>query len=97
MSQQSGEAQEKVINVNVNQDSGTSYTTVSSEKSRKTALILCLVLGMIGGHHFYVGRITKGLIYLFTGGLFMIGVIMDAIALCSGSFKDNAGAPLRQW
>jgi TM2 domain-containing membrane protein YozV len=73
------------------------YMTMSSEKSRKVALILCLLGGIIGLHLFYVGRIGKGLLYAFTGGLFCIGVIMDTIAIATGSFKDNAGAALRQW
>jgi TM2 domain-containing membrane protein YozV len=73
------------------------YMTMSSEKSRKLALILCLVLGMLGGHLFYVGRITKGILYLCTGGLCMVGVICDTISIATGSFRDNAGAPLRQW
>ncbi|XXJ18876.1 TM2 domain-containing protein [Desulfovibrio caledoniensis] len=88
-------SQGQTINVNVN--GGGRYTTLSSEKSRKTALILCIALGIIGGHLFYVGRIGKGILYLLTGGLFFIGAIMDAIAIASGSFKDNAGAPLREW
>ena len=33
--------------------------------------------GAIGLHRFYLGRIGSGLLYLFTGGLFMIGGIAD--------------------
>lgn len=94
--QAAGQGQQ-TINVNVNAGGGSRYMTVASEKSRKTALIACLIGGMIGAHHFYVGRIGKGILYALTGGLFFVGVIMDAIAIWSGSFKDNAGAPLREW
>lgn len=90
-----GQAQQ-TINVNVNAG-GSRYMTLASEKKRKTALVLCLVTGMFGGHLFYVGRIGKGILYACTGGLFLIGVIMDAIAIASGSFKDNVDAPLREW
>lgn len=73
------------------------YVTVKSEKSKKTALILCC-LGFVcfaGLHYFYVGRIGKGLLYLFTLGFFLIGTIADAIKIAGGGFLDSAGAPLR--
>lgn len=42
---------------------------------------LCLFLGWLGVHKFYEGRILSGIIYLFTVGLFGIGVIIDLIAI----------------
>jgi TM2 domain-containing membrane protein YozV len=72
------------------------YVTNTSDKSKFTALVLCLLGGWIGLHHFYVGRISRGLIYLLTGGLFFIGVALDLIAILLGSFKDNVGVPLRR-
>lgn len=72
------------------------YVTNTSDKSKTTALLLCIFLGMIGAHHFYVGRIGMGLLYLFTAGLFGIGWIVDIIKIATGGFKDNVGAPLRQ-
>jgi hypothetical protein len=89
--------QGQTINVNVNSGGGSRYMTMSSEKSRKTALITCLIGGMFGAHLFYVGRYGKGFLYAMTGGFFFVGPIMDTIAISSGSFKDNAGAPLREW
>lgn len=72
------------------------YVTVSSEKSKKTALILCACGGFLGLHHFYVGNIGKGLLYMFTAGLFVFGWIGDIIKISTGSFRDNANAPLRK-
>lgn len=74
----------------------TNYTTITSDKSKKTALICCLAGGIIGIHYFYVGKIKRGLLYFFTFGLFMFGWIIDIIKISSGSFTDNSGQPLRK-
>ncbi len=41
------------------------------------AWILLTFLGFLGIHRFYMGKIFTGIIYLFTGGLFLIGVLYD--------------------
>lgn len=51
---------------------------------KKTAGIefwLCLLLGWLGAHKFYRGKIGMGLAYLFTCGLFCCGWGIDAIVL----------------
>ena len=72
------------------------YVTNTSDKSKTTALILCIFLGLFGAHYFYVGRIGRGVVALFTLDFFMIGWIFDIIKIATGGFKDNVGAPLRQ-
>ena len=72
------------------------YVTNTSDKSKTTALILCIFLGLFGAHYFYVGRIGRGVVALFTLDFFMIGWIIDIIKIATGGFKDNVGAPLRQ-
>lgn len=72
------------------------YTTITSDKSKKTALLLCIFGGFIGLHYFYVGRFGRGLLFLFTVGLFGFGWIMDIITVAAGGFKDNSGQALRQ-
>jgi len=72
------------------------YTTITSDRSKKTALWCCILGGLFGVHQFYVGKFGKGFLYLFTVGLFGIGWIIDIIKIASGNFLDNAGAPLRQ-
>lgn len=52
----------------------------SSGKNKTVAIILCLLLGTFGAHHFYEGRIGKGFLYLFTWGLCGAGVLFDLIA-----------------
>ena len=51
----------------------------SSGKSRTVAILLCLFLGTLGAHHFYEGKFGKGILYLFTMGLFGFGVLFDLI------------------
>ena len=71
------------------------YVTSTSDKSKTTALILCIFLGFVGAHYFYVGRYGRGFLYMFTAGLFVIGWILDIIKIMNGTFVDNVGAPLR--
>lgn len=71
------------------------YVTQTSDKSKKTALILCAAGGWLGLHQFYVGNIGKGLLYMFTVGLCCFGWWKDLYLISLGKFKDNSGAPLR--
>ncbi len=71
------------------------YASLTSDKNKDTALVLCIFGGIIGLHQFYVGNLKKGIIYFFTAGLFAFGWITDIISILLGSFKDNVGAPLR--
>lgn len=72
------------------------YQTITSDKSKQKALKYCLFGGWFGLHHYYVGNIGKGILYTFTGGLFLLGWAIDLIKIATGSFRDNAKAPLRQ-
>jgi hypothetical protein len=45
------------------------------------ALLLLLFLGPFGAHKFYEGKIFMGIIYLFTLGLFGIGLLFDFFAI----------------
>jgi TM2 domain-containing membrane protein YozV len=47
------------------------------EKSYTVAWVLLTFLGFFGVHRFYQGKWMTGIIYLFTVGLFGIGVIYD--------------------
>jgi TM2 domain-containing membrane protein YozV len=62
-----------------------------SSKSKITALILCILLGTLGIHRFYVGKVGTGIIWLLTLGIFGIGVIIDIIMIATGKFKDKQG------
>ena len=67
-----------------------------SRKNKTTALLLCIFLGGIGAHRFYVGKGGTGILYLFTAGFFGIGWIIDIICIATGSFRDEFDLPLRQ-
>jgi len=71
---------------------------VSSYK-RLWALLLSSggLFGIFGLHRFYVGKIGTGIIWFFTGGLFMIGQIIDVIMILTGQFKDRYDLPLVVW
>jgi TM2 domain-containing membrane protein YozV len=50
-------------------------------KSKGIVYLLWFFLGVFGIHKFYLGKIAVGIIYLLTGGLFMIGWIYDLFTL----------------
>ena len=68
-----------------------------SQKSRLAALLLCIFLGGLGIHRFYVGKVGTGILWLFTGGMFGIGALVDLILIACGSFKDKYGAVVENW
>jgi len=67
----------------------------TSDKDFLATLLLCLFLGVLGVHRFYVGKIGTGLLWLFTGGLFGIGYIVDLIFIITGNFTDKQGNVIR--
>ena len=73
------------------------YVVLASNKSRTAALLLCIFLGEIGAHRFYAGKVGTGLLYLFTGGLFGIGWLVDLIKIIVGTFKDGNDLPIVEW
>ena len=69
----------------------------TSDKSRTVALVLGLLLGWVGAHRFYVGKIGTGLLMLCTGGGLGIWYLIDNIMIASGSFRDVEGRPVMRW
>ncbi len=68
-------------NQNVNTNVNAGYPIGARVRRKWVAFLLCLLLGYIGAHKFYEGKTVMGVIYLFTGGLFYIGAILDLIAI----------------
>ncbi|MBR4334827.1 MAG: TM2 domain-containing protein [Clostridia bacterium] len=65
-------------NVNANVNAGVGF---GRWRNKWVAIILCLLLGVLGAHKFYEGKAIMGILYFFTGGLFLVGVIVDFLAL----------------
>jgi TM2 domain-containing membrane protein YozV len=69
------------------------FITVYNGKRKKTETILiCAVLGFIaaaGIHRFVLGQIGMGLLYFFTGGLCLIGTIVDIVNHKQLTFEYN--------
>ena len=87
----SASAQPSIVinNENTNMNTNTNINAAFGVRVRNkwVALLLCFFLGFVGAHKFYEGKTGLGILYLFTGGLFGIGVVMDFIVLL---FKPNA-------
>ena len=53
----------------------------SGEIDYDLAWILLTFLGWLGIHRFYMGKVFTGILYLLTGGLFLLGVLYDFLTL----------------
>ena len=79
-------------NIYINNSASSSASAASStviptpvyrgkECNKWTSFVLCLLLGFLGGHKFYEGKIGMGILYIFTMGLFGIGWLIDLITI----------------
>lgn len=67
-----------------------------SEKNWLVTLLLCIFLGPLGVHRFYVGKTGTGILMLLTGGGFGIWFIVDIIMIATNSFTDINGLHLNK-
>lgn len=89
---QANSSQDRSVSTTAKQDEKTGKPAGGSNISPKSGcltLLLCLFLGVLGAHRFYTGYIGMGFLYLFTGGLFLIGWIIDLFNILSGFFRDS--------
>jgi hypothetical protein len=59
------------------------------DKSLGVAYLLWFFLGFLGVHHFYLGKVGRGIGYLLTFGWFMIGLLVDLFTLPSQVQRIN--------
>ena len=65
---------------------------VSGDRSWIAAVLLCFFLGGLGIHRFYLGHTLWGVIFLFTGGLFGIGWLIDFIRILVRNLRPKNGS-----
>ena len=53
--------------------------------------MLACILGTMGIHSFYVGKIGKGLFLLLTRGFGGLGTAIDIFKILGGKYKDSNG------
>ena len=61
------------------------------DKSYTLSWILLTFLGLFGIHRFYLGKWVTGLIWLLTGGLFLLGLLYDLWTLNEQVDEVNRG------
>ena len=67
----------------------------NSGKSFVATLLLCVLLGGLGVHRFYLGKIGTGILMLLTLGGLGIWALIDLIVIATQNFKDSQGLPIR--
>ena len=67
------------------------YSSNLTQKSWLVTLLLCLFVGTLGVHRFYVGKIGTGILQLFTLGGFGIWTLIDFILIACKKFTDVNG------
>lgn len=67
-----------------------------SNKAWSITLILCILLGFIGLHRFYVGKAGTAIIMLLTFGGFGIWVLVDLIRIIINNFTDEEGKVIKR-
>jgi len=68
-----------------------------SPRLRGVALALAVVMGFIGAHRFYVGKVATGILQLFTLGGLGLWWLYDAILIGTGEFTDKQGRLVLKW
>lgn len=78
-------SQPQINIVNTNTNTNTNMNVQAGYYGRRcnkwVAFFLCLFLGFFGIHKFYEHKPGLGILYLFTGGLFAIGWLVDCIII----------------
>jgi TM2 domain-containing membrane protein YozV len=72
----------------------TTTTSATGQKSWLVAVLLCLFLGMLGAHRFYVGKAGTAILQILTLGGLGIWVLIDLVMIIVGKFSDKQSQPL---
>ena len=73
---------ENMVN-NLNEEQFNLFLSVySSKRKSPDTILICTILGFVvvaGIQRFVLGQIAMGILYLFTGGLCLVGTIVDLV------------------
>ncbi len=72
-------------------------STELSDRSRSVTLALAVLLGVLGAHRFYVGKVGTGILMFLTGGGAGIWWIVDIVNVATGGFLDRNGRRVFEW
>ena len=72
-------------------------STELSDRSRSVTLALAVLLGVLGAHRFYVGKVGTGILMFLTGGGAGIWWIVDIVNVATGGFFDRNGRRVFEW
>lgn len=64
---------------------------IEGDKNYTVSWVLLTFLGVFGIHRFYLGKWLTGLIWLCTGGLFLLGILYDYWTLNEQISERNRG------
>lgn len=64
---------------------------VGGEINYSVAWLLLTFLGIFGAHRLYIGKWISGIVYFFTGGFFLLGVLYDFWTLNAQISERNHG------
>lgn len=79
--QEEKESEDFIVNEKVEYINDLKPETNLVAKNKWVALTLCFFLGWLGAHKFYEDKVGLGILYIFTGGIFGIGLFIDFIVL----------------
>jgi TM2 domain-containing membrane protein YozV len=68
---------------------------MDSDKNGIVCLLLCIFVGYLGIHRFFVGKMGTGILMIVTIGGFGLWTLIDLIMIVCGKFTDSEGTAIK--